>query len=71
MNIKEFGNILQGKAESGKMPVVFVGHGNPMFAITDNPYKSKWEELGKNSYPKSHTLRIRTLANKRNRSDDD
>ena len=40
-------NILQGKAESGKMPVVFVGHGNPMFAITDNPYKSKWEELGK------------------------
>lgn len=47
MNIKEFGNILQGKAESGKMPVVFVGHGNPMFAITDNPYKSKWEELGK------------------------
>ena len=47
MNIKEFGNILQGKAESGKMPAVFVGHGNPMFAITDNPYKSKWEELGK------------------------
>ncbi len=47
MNIKEFGSILQNKGEDAKMPVVFIGHGNPMFAITDNPYKAKWEELGK------------------------
>ncbi len=48
MNIKEFGKVLESKSESGKMPVVFVGHGNPMFAITHNPYRTAWMELGKN-----------------------
>ena len=27
------------------MPVVFIGHGNPMNAITDNPYAAAWHEL--------------------------
>ncbi len=47
MNIKELGSMLQSKDEDIRMPVAFIGHGNPMFAITDNPYKPKWEELGK------------------------
>lgn len=33
--------------ENSRMPVVFVGHGSPMNAITDNPARTCWEELGK------------------------
>lgn len=29
------------------MPVLFVGHGNPMNAIEDNEFSRKWTELGK------------------------
>ena len=47
MNTKELNNILQSKSKSGKMPVIFVGHGNPMFAITPNPYRDVWAEIGK------------------------
>lgn len=32
---------------SDKMPVLFVGHGNPMYAISDNKYNKVWRELGK------------------------
>lgn len=30
-----------------KMPVLFVGHGNPMNSISDNPYTRSWAALGK------------------------
>jgi len=29
------------------MPVIFIGHGNPMNAIEDNPYSRRWESLGR------------------------
>lgn len=29
-----------------KMPVLFVGHGNPMNAITDNVYSQSWKAMG-------------------------
>ncbi|MEY3787245.1 MAG: hypothetical protein RLZ75_1452, partial [Pseudomonadota bacterium] len=29
-----------------KMPVLFVGHGNPMNAITDNSYSQNWKTIG-------------------------
>lgn len=29
------------------MPAVFFGHGNPMNAITDNPYAAKWSAIGR------------------------
>ncbi|NOT66216.1 MAG: 4,5-DOPA dioxygenase extradiol [Methylotenera sp.] len=29
------------------MPALFIGHGNPMNAITDNPYRDAWLALGK------------------------
>ncbi len=30
-----------------RMPAIFIGHGNPMNAITDNPYRETWLALGK------------------------
>lgn len=33
---------------SGKMPVLFIGHGNPMNAIEDNEFSHAWLEAGKN-----------------------
>jgi 4,5-DOPA dioxygenase extradiol len=30
-----------------RMPALFIGHGNPMNAITDNPYREAWLALGK------------------------
>lgn len=29
------------------MPAIFAGHGNPMYAIDDNPYRLEWERLGR------------------------
>ena len=28
------------------MPALFIGHGNPMNAITENPFRKSWEALG-------------------------
>lgn len=32
---------------SERMPVLFIGHGNPMNAIEDNDYHKSWQQLGK------------------------
>ncbi len=32
---------------SAKMPVMFVGHGNPMNAVTDNAFSREWAKIGK------------------------
>lgn len=32
---------------SARMPVLFIGHGNPMNAIEDNAYSQSWKGLGK------------------------
>ncbi len=37
------------------MPAMFIGHGNPMNAITDNPYRDAWLALGK-SLPKPNAI---------------
>ncbi len=29
-----------------RMPVLFIGHGSPMNAITDNPFAQTWAKLG-------------------------
>ncbi len=31
---------------SPRMPILFLGHGNPMHAITDNPWKENWQRIG-------------------------
>ena len=35
------------KIVSGRMPVVFIGHGNPMNAIEDNRWSREFEKLGR------------------------
>ena len=32
--------------KSPRMPVLFLGHGSPMNAIEDNPYRRSWQALG-------------------------
>lgn len=39
------------------MPVLFVGHGNPMNAIEKNEFHNKWEELGK-TLPKPKAILV-------------
>lgn len=34
-------------ASSGRMPVLFVGHGSPMNAIEDNEFNRAWAEMGR------------------------
>jgi len=31
---------------NARMPVLFIGHGSPMNAIEDNPWRSEWQRLG-------------------------
>jgi 4,5-DOPA dioxygenase extradiol len=37
---------LNNSTLTDKMPVLFVGHGNPMNAITDNSYSQSWKTIG-------------------------
>ena len=39
---------MKNQENSKRMPALFIGHGNPMNAITDNPYRDVWLALGKN-----------------------
>lgn len=34
-----------------RMPLLFVGHGNPMNAIENTPYTAEWERIGKSLLP--------------------
>ena len=38
-----------------KMPVLFVGHGNPMNALEDNEFSRAWTEVGK-ALPRPHAI---------------
>ncbi|MBO1927620.1 4,5-DOPA dioxygenase extradiol [Thiomicrorhabdus sp. 6S2-11] len=38
-----------------QMPVLFVGHGNPMNAISDNPFTQSWHSIG-NALPKPKAI---------------
>ena len=42
-------------SNSQKMPVLFIGHGNPMYAIEPNVYSQAWEASGK-SLPKPKAI---------------
>jgi len=41
------GPLFEGKDSSERMPVLFIGHGNPMYAIRDNDFTREWEQLGR------------------------
>lgn len=47
MNLKDFAHIVGQEAPNEKMPLLFIGHGNPMNAITDNIYRKEWELIAK------------------------
>lgn len=38
-----------------KMPLLFIGHGNPMYAIEENEFSPKWKKLG-NELPKPEAV---------------
>lgn len=42
-------------ASSATLPVLFVGHGNPMHSITANPWRRAWQALG-NSLPRPRAV---------------
>lgn len=44
--VVDFKDLLDQLKPSPKMPVVFLGHGNPMYAITDNEFSKNWRLLG-------------------------
>lgn len=46
MQLHDFKDQFQQEVDV-KMPVLFVGHGNPMNAIEDNEYTKGWEDTGK------------------------
>ncbi len=45
MNLNTFSNIVKDSPHSEVMPFLFVGHGNPMNAITDNIYRKGWADI--------------------------
>ena len=48
MNLNELKTITDGFQSTQKMPVLFIGHGNPMNAIYDNNFTQTLSKLGKN-----------------------
>lgn len=46
MTLQEFKTITNAYPITPRMPVLFMGHGNPMNAIEKNRYSTAWAELG-------------------------
>jgi len=44
---KELNNLASSGGNTSRMPVLFVGHGSPMNAISENEFVQNWRELGK------------------------
>jgi 4,5-DOPA dioxygenase extradiol len=51
MNLKELNNITGSFKSTEQLPVLFVGHGDPMNAIRQNEFTQSWQLVGK-SMPK-------------------
>ena len=47
MKLNELNKLTEPLSASETMPVLFVGHGNPMNAIEQNDYVHAWQQLGK------------------------
>ena len=47
IDLKSFGNVMNENSSTSKMPVLFIGHGNPMNALYDNPFTRSLNKLGK------------------------
>ncbi len=46
LSLNVFGQLAAGYARTERMPLLFIGHGNPILAITDNVFRRTWVELG-------------------------
>lgn len=46
MNLNDIKNIRNTHESTGKMPVLFVGHGSPMNAIEENEFSAGWRKAG-------------------------
>ncbi len=46
MNLNEIKNMSNTHESTGKMPVLFVGHGSPMNAIEENEFSAGWRKAG-------------------------
>lgn len=55
MELRDLARFADPLEATEKMPVLFIGHGNPMNAITDNPFKKSWEKMGK-ELPKPNAI---------------
>lgn len=55
MELNDLDKISETFGTTDKMPVLFVGHGNPMNAITNNVYSAEWNRLGK-TLPKPRAI---------------
>ncbi|WP_223883484.1 4,5-DOPA-extradiol-dioxygenase [Arenibacter lacus] len=47
MNLKDLNKMTSSMGNTGKMPVLFLGHGSPMNAIEENEFVSAFKKLGK------------------------
>lgn len=47
MKIQAFEKTMESLTPTPKMPMMFIGHGNPMNAILDNSFSRTWKDLGK------------------------
>lgn len=47
MNLHEFKNVTDDIGNTERMPLLFIGHGNPMNAIEDNKFSNTWKNFGK------------------------
>lgn len=55
MNLQQLAALSQKFTKTEKMPVLFLGHGSPMNAISSNQFTESWNQLGK-SLPKPQAI---------------
>ncbi|MEN9522908.1 MAG: hypothetical protein RL065_1285 [Bacteroidota bacterium] len=55
MNLSALASITDTFSKTEKMPVLFLGHGNPMYAIQENEFVTAFKNLGK-SIPKPNAI---------------
>lgn len=55
MNLQQLQNLTQKFQTTQKMPILFLGHGSPMNAISSNQFTESWQQLGK-TLPKPQAI---------------
>lgn len=58
MNLTEWNNLTAGFAGSDPMPVFFIGHGNPMNAVWDNPFTRSLAAMGASVTEKPNAILV-------------